>query len=280
MTKPSSMTVAVLRKELKKRNLDTEGLKAVLVERLQKALDAEATGDETTAAAPAEPEVRDARGRASFFARSPERSPSRASPLGRSRRARPRSALQNRRDARRTTRPHSSRRLRDRRIARIPISGRADLTRPSPHSRSHSRSSSRRPPPWKRPRNLRPRPKSPGPAPPRAETAPTTPSARLKRRPRRPPSPRRAGPRRRHGQGARHRGQGRGGARREPGGFGGAQSRARLFRGRRGERALAPRSRSRERGPANSPRAGAPGAPVVVEGTGGHEGASSVAAAR
>jgi SAP domain-containing ribonucleoprotein len=79
MTKPSSMTVAVLRKELKKRNLDTEGLKAVLVERLQKALDAEATGDETTAAAPAEPEVRDARGRASFFARSPERSPSRAS---------------------------------------------------------------------------------------------------------------------------------------------------------------------------------------------------------
>jgi hypothetical protein len=45
MTKPSSMTVAVLRKELKKRDLDTEGLKAVLVERLQKALDAEATGD-------------------------------------------------------------------------------------------------------------------------------------------------------------------------------------------------------------------------------------------
>ena len=53
MTKPSSMTVAVLRKELKKRDLDTEGLKAVLVERLQKALDAEATGDETAAAAPA-----------------------------------------------------------------------------------------------------------------------------------------------------------------------------------------------------------------------------------
>ena len=83
MTKPSSMTVAVLHKELKKRDLDTEGLKAVLVERLQKALDAEASGDETTAAAPAEPEVRDARGCASrAFAR--DVAVMRIAPLGRS----------------------------------------------------------------------------------------------------------------------------------------------------------------------------------------------------
>ena len=99
MTKPSSMTVAVLRKELKKRDLDTEGLKAVLVERLQKALDAEASGDETTAAAPAEPEVRDARGCASrAFARAV--AVARIAPLGPSRRARVR-AVPNRRDARR-----------------------------------------------------------------------------------------------------------------------------------------------------------------------------------
>lgn len=45
--KPGSMTVAVLRKELEKREMDTSGLKAVLVERLQTVLDAETGGDET-----------------------------------------------------------------------------------------------------------------------------------------------------------------------------------------------------------------------------------------
>jgi len=41
---PAEMTVAVLREELKRRGLDTTGLKAVLVERLRGAIDAEATG--------------------------------------------------------------------------------------------------------------------------------------------------------------------------------------------------------------------------------------------
>ncbi len=37
----------MLRKELEKREMDTSGLKAVLVERLQTVLDAETGGDET-----------------------------------------------------------------------------------------------------------------------------------------------------------------------------------------------------------------------------------------
>ena len=37
---PAEMTVAVLREELKRRGLDTTGLKAVLVERLRGAIDA------------------------------------------------------------------------------------------------------------------------------------------------------------------------------------------------------------------------------------------------
>ena len=41
---PAEMTVAVLREELKRRGLDTTGVKAVLVERLRGAIDAEATG--------------------------------------------------------------------------------------------------------------------------------------------------------------------------------------------------------------------------------------------
>lgn len=49
MTKPSTMTVAVLRAELEKRDLDTSGLKAVLTERLQTALGP----DETPFAPPA-----------------------------------------------------------------------------------------------------------------------------------------------------------------------------------------------------------------------------------
>lgn len=53
MVNASSMTVAVLRKELEKRNLDNKGLKPALVSRLQPVLDAEAN-----AAAPApEPKV-------------------------------------------------------------------------------------------------------------------------------------------------------------------------------------------------------------------------------
>ena len=52
MTKPSTMTVAVLRAELEKRDLDTSGLKAVLTERLQTALGP----DETPFAPPAKKE--------------------------------------------------------------------------------------------------------------------------------------------------------------------------------------------------------------------------------
>ena len=44
---PAEMTVAVLREELKRRGLDTTGLKAVLVERLRGAIDAEATEAQT-----------------------------------------------------------------------------------------------------------------------------------------------------------------------------------------------------------------------------------------
>lgn len=54
MVSASSMTVAVLRKELEKRSLDVKGLKPALVARLQPLLDAEGAD----AAAPArEPEV-------------------------------------------------------------------------------------------------------------------------------------------------------------------------------------------------------------------------------
>tara|TARA_B110000977_G_scaffold4746_1_gene6836 strand:- start:12409 stop:12588 length:180 start_codon:yes stop_codon:yes gene_type:complete len=56
MTEPSKMTVAVLRKELEKKGLDTTGLKAALVERLTKALES-GVGDEPAAAA-TEAEVR------------------------------------------------------------------------------------------------------------------------------------------------------------------------------------------------------------------------------
>ena len=44
---PAEMTVAVLREELKRRGLDTTGMKAVLVERLRGAIDAEATEAQT-----------------------------------------------------------------------------------------------------------------------------------------------------------------------------------------------------------------------------------------
>ena len=50
---PAEMTVAALKKELEARGLDTKGLKAVLVARLEEAMGGEATGDEAPAAEPA-----------------------------------------------------------------------------------------------------------------------------------------------------------------------------------------------------------------------------------
>ena len=53
---PAEMTVAVIKKELEARGLDTKGLKAVLVARLEEALAGDATGDAAPAAEPAAPE--------------------------------------------------------------------------------------------------------------------------------------------------------------------------------------------------------------------------------
>ena len=50
---PAEMTVAVIKKELEARGLDTKGLKAVLVARLEEALAGDATGDAAPAAEPA-----------------------------------------------------------------------------------------------------------------------------------------------------------------------------------------------------------------------------------
>ena len=53
---PAEMTVAVIKKELEARGLDTKGLKAVLVARLEEALAGDATGDAAPVAEPAAPE--------------------------------------------------------------------------------------------------------------------------------------------------------------------------------------------------------------------------------
>ena len=53
---PAEMPVAVIKKELEARGLDTKGLKAVLVARLEEALAGDATGDAAPAAEPAAPE--------------------------------------------------------------------------------------------------------------------------------------------------------------------------------------------------------------------------------